>query len=170
MIKSNLGTQIYPSSSTQAGFTLIEALVAIVVLAIGMLGLSFLQAQGLTFNNSAYARSQSTIAAYDIIDKMRINPIAALNGAYDASTAPSSFTDCDVSNCDTAEMANFDLAQWYQQMQQDFGGDGQIVFTAPNTYTITMQWMERRRVRDKQNQDPNELVMQARTQVWEVQI
>lgn len=42
------------------GFSLVEVLVALLVLAIGLLGLAALQAQGLRFNHDAYVRTQAT--------------------------------------------------------------------------------------------------------------
>jgi len=150
----------------QKGFTLIEALVAIIVVGVGMMGLFFLQAQGLKFNNSAYTRTQSTFSAYDIADRMRTNRIGALSGAYAATAAPGSYTDCDNTACDTAQMAVFDVGRWYEQMQDEFGGDGQIAFTAPNRYTITVTWAERA-VRANDNTADADLVAQ-RQQMWEV--
>ncbi|MCP5158556.1 MAG: type IV pilus modification protein PilV [Gammaproteobacteria bacterium] len=55
----------------QNGFTLIEILVTVVVLAIGLLGLAGLQAISLRYNSTAYQRSQATILAYDIVERMR---------------------------------------------------------------------------------------------------
>ena len=54
------------------GFSLIEVLVAMLVLAIGLLGLAALQTQGVRFNHDAYVRTSATNLAYDIIDKMRL--------------------------------------------------------------------------------------------------
>ncbi len=53
------------------GFTLLEVLIAIVVLAIGLLGLAALQLRGLTDTGNAYLRSQATWLAYDVADRMR---------------------------------------------------------------------------------------------------
>lgn len=98
------------------GFTLVEVMVAVFVLAIGLLGLAGLQAKSLQFNYSAYQRSQATILAYDIIDRMRANLGEAQNGTYDiAETAsPPSNTNCQSNSatCDAGTMANFDLSQW----------------------------------------------------------
>src|SRR5690606_3184429 len=55
------------------GFTLIEVLVTVIVLAIGLLGLAALQFSGLRYTHSAYQRSQATILTNDIIDRMRVN-------------------------------------------------------------------------------------------------
>src|SRR5699024_7298926 len=65
------------------GLTLIEVLVTMLVLSIGLLGLAGLQALMLYQHHSAYQRSQATILTYDIIDRMRTNRNAALNGDYD---------------------------------------------------------------------------------------
>lgn len=66
----------------QQGVALIEVLIAFFVLAIGLLGLAGLQIKTLQFNQSAYQRSQATIAAYDMMDRMRSNRDAARVGNY----------------------------------------------------------------------------------------
>ena len=55
------------------GFTLVEVLVALVVLSIGLLGVAALQLTSLRSNHSSAMRSQATFLAYDIIDRMRAN-------------------------------------------------------------------------------------------------
>lgn len=100
----------------QRGFTLIEILVSLVVLAIGLLGLAGLQAAGLRNNNSAYHRSQATLLANDIIDKMRVNGGEALAPARNYNialgAAPAGNPDCEGGTCTTAVMAAYDLNQW----------------------------------------------------------
>ena len=63
----------------QGGFTLVEVLVTVIVVAIGLLGLAGVQLAGMRSNHSAYLRTQATIAAYDLIDRMRMDP-NAFNG------------------------------------------------------------------------------------------
>jgi type IV pilus assembly protein PilV len=86
--ESNMPLASYKSSmtQTQSGFTLVEVLVAVVVLAVGLLGLAGLQVTSVRFNNSAYLRSQATNLAYDIADRIRANRSVALAspGAYDS--------------------------------------------------------------------------------------
>ena len=55
------------------GFTLIEVLIAMIILAVGLLGLAGLQATTLKNNQSAYNRIKATQLAYDIADRMRAN-------------------------------------------------------------------------------------------------
>jgi len=62
------------------GFTLIEALVALIVLSIGLLGIAGMQISGLRANQSAASRTQASYLADDIADRMRANYTAARNG------------------------------------------------------------------------------------------
>lgn len=82
---------------SQSGTTLIEVLVAIVVLSVGLLGLAGLQMTGLKSNHSAYLRSQATLLAYDLSDRMRTQRQAALNGAYDDGSVTADRTSWDAS-------------------------------------------------------------------------
>jgi type IV pilus assembly protein PilV len=65
------------------GYSLLEVLIALIILAIGLLGLAGLQLQGLRDNHSAFLRSQATYLAAEIIDCMQSNREAALQGEYD---------------------------------------------------------------------------------------
>lgn len=68
----------------QAGTSLLEVLISVVILSIGLLGLAGLQVAALRVNQGAMQRSQATILAYDILDRMRSDRIAAIDGRYDA--------------------------------------------------------------------------------------
>ena len=72
--------------SAMEGFSLIEVLVALFVLSIGLLGLAALQTTGLRFSHQSYERTQATLQAYDIIDRMRTNKSGTgdtVNTTYD---------------------------------------------------------------------------------------
>ena len=56
-----------------SGFTLIEVLVALLIVALGMLGNAMLQLQGMKNSNDAYLRSQIGLFAYEIADRIRAN-------------------------------------------------------------------------------------------------
>ncbi len=64
------------------GFSIVEVLIALIILAIGLLALAGLQMTGLRANNSAYLLSQATFSSYDILDRMRANRSHAQNGSY----------------------------------------------------------------------------------------
>ena len=94
------------------GFTLLEVLIAVLVLSIGLLGLAGLQATGLQNNHSAYLRTQATVRAYDIADRMRANPQGLANGNYNNGVAAVNTACTSSAGCTPAEMAGNDLADW----------------------------------------------------------
>lgn len=71
------------------GFSLLEVLIAVVILAVGLLGLGALQSVSFRNNHSAYMRSQAVIMAYDMMDKLRVDHDQALAGAYNLAMASS---------------------------------------------------------------------------------
>jgi type IV pilus assembly protein PilV len=131
----------------QSGFTMLEVLVAIVVLAFGLLGLAGLQADGLRNNTSAYMRSQATLMAYDMLDRMRANPQGVISGDYDAlleitPTDPS----CITSGCSIAQMSQHDAFEWSQTLARELpSGQGRVVGSgAGSVFTITVMWDDNR--------------------------
>ncbi len=141
------------------GFSLIEVLVALLVLSIGLLGLAMLQVTGLKFNSDSYSRTQATILAYDIIDRMRANSGAAGTGSYTvndtaaASTKYSAYQSCSTStcNCDSTactntDLALYDLGKWYATQLKSLPQSStqkSTITVSGSTYTITIQWVER---------------------------
>ena len=129
---------------TNSGFTLIEVLIAVVILAGGLLGLAALQAASLRNNQSAYSRSQATQLAYDIADKMRANPEETnklATSAYVATTTPVAQASCNnTTGCTSALMAQDDLAQWHANISSALpGGIGTVTVDAPTRiFTIAI--------------------------------
>lgn len=106
-----------PLTKTQSGFTLLEVLVAIVVLSLGLLGLAGLQAASLSNNQTAYYRGIATQQAYDIADRLRANLAGAgtLHGfSYNnlAAGLPVGNPDCFAATCTPENMAISDHRQW----------------------------------------------------------
>ncbi len=64
------------------GLSLIEILVTVVVLSVGLLGIAGMQAFGMRFNHDSYVRSQATILANELIERMHANPDAVSNDDY----------------------------------------------------------------------------------------
>lgn len=95
---------------------MIEVLVALLILSIGLLGLAGLQTRSIQMSQSAHQASQATYLAYDIIDRMRSNRVAALAGDYDRT-----FGD-DVPTGNT--LAAQDTAGWLAMLQGEEGEDG----------------------------------------------
>lgn len=134
------------------GFTLIEVLIAMVVLAIGLLGLAGLQATSLRNNQSAYNRSQATQLAYDIADRMRAN--VAGKTTYTTGTATTTATCLTTAGCTKEEMAENDLKEWNDAIIATLpSGTGTITISA-GIYTITINWDDNRDG-SVNNSDPN---------------
>ena len=131
----------------QSGISMVEVLVAIVVLSFGLLGLAGLQADGLRSNHDAYMRSQATLLAYDMLDRMRANLQGVESGFYDdlLSTAPTD-PGCISTGCSIQEMAEHDAFEWKGKLGELLpGGQGRVTGSGSGTiFTITVMWDERR--------------------------
>jgi type IV pilus assembly protein PilV len=126
---------------THAGFTLIEVLVSVIILAIGLLGLAGMQATGLRNNQDAYNRSQATQLAYDLADRMRANVAGAATYTAVAPSAATITNTCSTAaGCTVAQMAQTDLKQWYNNLISALpSGEGTITLSGA-VYTITITW------------------------------
>lgn len=134
------------SRKKHKGITLVEVLVALLVLSIGLVGLAALQVNGLRFSHSAFLRTQSTVLAYDIIDSMRANRDEARKGSYLLDlNANAAATNCSA-GCTPPELAQSDLAKWENDLAERLPqGNGSITgFVAPGKFTVTVQWQENR--------------------------
>lgn len=135
-------------SLNQYGFTLIEVLVAIVVLSLGLLGLAGLIALGLKTNQTAYYRTIATQQANDMADRIRSNLAGARAGNYNAILAniPANL-DCFAQACTPAEMATYDWARWNTLNGILLpGGTGTVAGSVALGYLITVTWTERSEV------------------------
>ena len=98
------------------GFSLLEVLIALLVLTVGLLGLANLQGQSISSSYNAHLRTQATSLARSMIDRMRANRVQAMTTTdYHANfTAlpPTITKDCSSEDCNAAEMASFDLKEW----------------------------------------------------------
>lgn len=112
-----------------SGFTLLEVLVALLVFSIGFLGLAALQTLGMRFTHQSYERTQATLQAYEIMDRMRAN-IAGLDDytPTPAGSTPNATVNCGTATCEPSEMAVYDLAQWLARIRDPnlLGGEGAV--------------------------------------------
>jgi len=131
--------------SGQQGFSLIESMVALVVLSVGMIGIAALYSQGLSAGRTAQYRTQAANLVADMADSIRVNRLGQV--AYGAGGANNG---CDpqtgVAICLPAQMAAHDVFIWNQQVQQLLpNGVGQVQFNAgtnPPSFTIQVSWDE----------------------------
>ncbi len=144
-------------SKTQKGFTLIEILVTMLVMAIGFLGLAAMQSTGLQQSQNTYFRTQADILARDIVDRMRANRLGVLNESYafDGDTAPDDQGCSSGTDCSEEQMATQDLREWFLRVQTLPGGDATVT-AASNLQTVTIMWDELRTGAAGTNCDPTD--------------
>jgi type IV pilus assembly protein PilV len=117
-----------------SGFTLLEVLVSIVVLAIGLLGMAGLIAAGLKSNHTANYRAHATMLTDDILDRMRANKTLALASGYDTTLGAA----CTAS---VSTIQGFDCAEWKAMVANELpGGDGAVDVDVNGNITVTIQW------------------------------
>ena len=148
----------------QQGFSLIEVLITVVVLAIGSLGIASMQIAGLKYSAGAYARSQATHLADDMASRLKSNREQALdlqpdgdfgdNSAYRIEDYAFEFTtssDCITNTCSAAELTDFDKQEWLQNVARALpSGRGKITYrdqengngVTERIYLIDIQWRE----------------------------
>ena len=127
----------------QQGFSMVEILVTVVVIAIGLLGLAGLQATSLRNTEESYQRSQAATLAYDMLDRMRANVAGVSAGDYDSITAaPGSYTDCTANTCTVSEMADFNNGDWQANIAAALPSGGGTVSGngSGSVFTITISW------------------------------
>jgi type IV pilus assembly protein PilV len=131
----------------QQGFTLLEILIAMVVLSIGLLGLAGLQASSLKNNTSAYQRSQANILANEMLDRIRANRTGLVEGKYDdLMSGSTSDPGCISTGCTVAEMTQYDAYIWKTQLADTLpSGQGTVVGSGEDSvFTITVMWDDER--------------------------
>ena len=125
-----------PSSHSQAGITLVEVLIAVLVLSIGLLGIAGLQTAALTANFTSYQYTQASLLAQGMVEKMRANRQGVLSGYYSmaASTSaptPAPSTNCASTACSFQQQATYDMAMWYAQITGNLAsGSDAVALTA----------------------------------------
>lgn len=128
-----------PQARSARGFTLVEVLVALLVLSIGMLGIAALYLDSLRASRAALYRTQAVALASDIGDRIRANrnPI----DAYDCGG------EC-VAGTGGNDVAVTDINAWLANVQRELpGGTCSLTFTAgaanaPNVYDVAVTWTE----------------------------
>lgn len=142
----------------QSGMSLIEVMVAVLVLAVGLLGLASLQARALVWSDSSHYRSIATDLAADLADRIRANRVPYIgvdeNAALAAGlTATPNFATCvqsgaSVTGCPLAFQVAADMAEWNTNLRNLLpNGRFALASVAASQgfrYTVTITWLDDR--------------------------
>lgn len=139
----NTTRRIYSLPRRSGGFTLIEVMIAILVLGFGLLGYALLQTMSVRFAQSANHRTQATNLAYELLDRVRVNRVV---GASYVGVYPAAAVGCQTArNVPTVSAADFRIA-WSCKLRRAIGpGASATVTRLGNTYTVNIIWDDDRR-------------------------
>jgi len=123
--------RICPAGPARAcGSSLVEVLIALVVIAVGLLGLAGLQLNSVQSANSSAQRFEASLLAQNILERMRANRQQAMQGGYQVALGEIG---------GGSGLAGNDLAEWKGQLAQLPDGNGSIEMD-DNLVTIVIQW------------------------------
>jgi type IV pilus assembly protein PilV len=129
---------MHMNPSRQAGLTLIEALVALVVISIGLLGIAGLQLASMKQNSSALQHSKAVWAGYSMADRIRSN-FANFADYTGIDTDLSYSQDCTGGPCNNNELVTADAAEWTVKVQDLPAGRGTVTGNAARL-VVTVMW------------------------------
>ena len=152
------------SSSRQHGFTLVEVMVALLLLGIGIASVGTLQLTSKRANGEAFQHATAVFLARELIERMRANPKELSyytdSGAGRMITANAlAPVDCSTA-CTTAQMAAFDLYEWQQSLSGNTAANSGATagaLTSPiacitgpaggaGNYTVAIAWRGRQKL------------------------
>lgn len=126
------------------GFSLIEVLISLVILAGGLLGMTALQHEALKYNHAAFTESQAMFLIGDIVERIRANRTAANYAVGFNEDPPTATTNCSTGTCNASEMARWDLNQWRNRIENAAylpNGESAITFNPlSNEYTVSIRY------------------------------
>ncbi len=131
----------------QKGFSLVEVLIALVIMSVGMLGIAGLYVQSMQAGRTSMFRHHAVTLAGDVADRIRANPTAGAVYGH-AANATGTDNNCVAGgvDCNSVDMAANDIFVWQAQARDTLpSGAVAIVFNAgvnPPTYQITVSWNE----------------------------
>lgn len=120
----------------QRGISLLESLVAIVIMALGILGIVGVQMRTLADTQTGVRRAQAIRLIEDLSERMKVSPNALLNikdyeSGYDQKGSDLTASDCGSTTCTPTEQVKYDLKQWKATVEQTLPGGQVSVFLAP---------------------------------------
>lgn len=146
-------TQSIKQRTSQRGASLIEALVAIVILAVGLLGMAGMTAASIKYNQTSRMRGTGVLLVNDLAERARINIVGFNGGGYekkDTYSFSSTLTDptgcTNAAVCSAAGLATYDLNQWLQNVSNRLPGGSAYITTATangiRTMNVSLIWAE----------------------------
>jgi type IV pilus assembly protein PilV len=112
---------------SQGGYVLLEALIAVVIAAVGFIGAARMQTLGLAMNNSTQVRQKATLLGYQMADRIRANQAGMTARAYDAPSAGATACLVAATGCTPAALAAADVGEWQGEIASQLPGGSGVV-------------------------------------------
>ena len=131
--------------SAPQGFALMEALVALFILALGLLGLLWMHQQALVSQRQQLMRSVAAGMAEDLAERMRLNAPQRASYAKSWGSSSSLGPDCAATPCTRPELASWDLLQLQKNLQSQLPEGDAAIFalsTTPQWWGIVITWRD----------------------------
>lgn len=130
--------------NSESGFTLLEILIALLVIAIGVLGHAKMQVKSMDIAQRAGFAQTANIALLDLAQRLRVNQDAALAKEFDFTNltnvaAPAS-AECSTTTCSRSQFAKYEVKDWYDDLNAQLPLPRFSVATAGDLVTITLVW------------------------------
>ncbi len=123
----------------QSGVTLLESMIALLIISIGLLGIAALQINAMKQNSSAYWHTQAVLSAHNMADRIRANKIE-LDDYDNIDTSGNYDQDCINAACTSAEMVNADATDWKALVENLPSGKGIIRSPENDQLDIIVMW------------------------------
>jgi type IV pilus assembly protein PilV len=115
-----------PARRSAAGYALLEALIAVIVAAVGFIGAARMQTFGMKLSSSAQSRQKASLLAYQMTDRIRANQLGFASGNYNNQGAGGA-TACLAAGCTPAQLATADVSQWLKDVAEQLpAGQGTV--------------------------------------------
>jgi len=134
------------TANGESGFTLIEVMIAAFVLTVGLMAMGAVQMTSMRSGGDSFMRTQASIAAADMADRMRANITGVNAGNYAAVAGPpvNPGFDCIAAACTSAQVATLDAFQWLNSLTANRGlarATGTVACPGAGAIcTITVMW------------------------------
>ena len=122
----------------QQGLTLIESMIALLVISIGLLGIAALQLTSMQQNSSALHHSKAVWVGYDMADRIRAN-VSRFADYAGIDSVNSYSQDCMSGPCNNAQLVTSDAEEWARKLQELPAGRGTVAGNA-NRLLVTVMW------------------------------
>lgn len=132
------------SSKIQKGFSLLESMIAIIVMVLGILGILGAQMKTLTDTQASVRRAQAIRLIGDLGERLQNNP-DALGNLSTYTTSPKTSNDCGSAVCTPAELATYDIKQWRTNVTNTLPGSNVNIFLPQNSTNqlgVVIGWNE----------------------------